>query len=102
MKIVYICSPLRGDIYGNTMRAIGYCKQAVQRGLIPIAPHVYCQNFLDDALPEERAMGMRIGIELLKFCDALVICGTRISEGMAAEIAEAKRLKIPVRWWAGA
>ena len=39
---------------------------------------------------------MAIGIELLKFCDELMVCGDIISEGMAAEIAEAERLGIPV------
>ncbi len=99
MKIVYICSPLSGDIEGNTQKAIGYCKEAVKRRLIPIAPHVYCQQFLDDTVPQEREAGMAIGLELLKFCNELIVCGNRISRGMSAEIKEARRRRIPIRWW---
>jgi len=96
MKTIYICSPLRGDIEANIARAKQYCRAVALGGNIPIAPHVYCTSFLDDTVPEERKTGMAIGIELLRFCDELMVCGDIISDGMAAEIAEAERLGIPV------
>jgi hypothetical protein len=96
MKIIYVCSPLRGDYETNIAQAKQYCRAIALGGNIPIAPHVYCTAFLDDTVPDERKAGMAIGIELLRFCDELMVCGDIISEGMAAEIAEAKRLGIPV------
>jgi hypothetical protein len=96
MKIIYICSPLRGDIENNIARARQYCRVVALGGNIPIAPHVYCTSFLDDTVETERNIGMKIGIELLKICDEMRVYGDIISEGMAAEIAEAKRLGIPV------
>lgn len=38
MKLVYICSPLRGDIEGNKQRAIEFFKYAAEQGVIPLAP----------------------------------------------------------------
>jgi hypothetical protein len=96
MKTIYVCSPLRGDYETNIARAREYCRAVALDGNIPIAPHVYCTSFLDDTVEKERHIGMAIGIELLRFCDELMVCGDRISEGMAAEIAEAERLGIPV------
>ena len=91
MKIIYVCSPLRGDISGNIAKAKAHCREIALNGDMPIAPHVYATQFLDDTVPPERAVGMAIGIELLRFCDELRIYGDTISEGMAAEMAEAER-----------
>ena len=38
-----------------------------------------------------------MGLRVLASCDELWICGERISQGMSCEIAEAKRLGIPIR-----
>lgn len=36
--LVYICSPLAGDMDGNMEKARRYCKFAVRSGAIPLAP----------------------------------------------------------------
>lgn len=87
MKKVYICSPLKGDIQGNIERARKYCREALLNdGCIPIAPHTYFTQFLDDTNAIERTIGMECGIELLDMCDELWVFGDTISEGMRAEI----------------
>ena len=40
MKLVYIASPYAGDIPNNVERAKEYCKQALEQGVIPVAPHL--------------------------------------------------------------
>lgn len=52
--VVYICSPLSGDLEGNQEKAVRYCRFAVDAGYIPIAPHLYFPQFMDDANPRER------------------------------------------------
>lgn len=95
---VYVCSPFRGDYDANTKNARFYSRHAaLQLGVIPIVPHLLFPQFLDDTVPEERALGLRLGLELLKLCDELWVYGDRISEGMKAEIEFAKELGIPVR-----
>jgi hypothetical protein len=56
------------------------------KGNIPIAPHVYFTQFLDENSEEERTLGISMGIELLKMCDELRVCGDKITEGMKMEI----------------
>lgn len=99
-RLIYICSPLRGDIEKNIQKAQGYCREAVELwpDVIPIAPHVYCTQFLDDTIPQEREAGMELGIALLDMCDELWVYGiNNPSEGMKKEIAYAKEHGIPVK-----
>ncbi len=95
MKTVYICSPLRGDIKRNIEAAKRYCRKAVMEGVMPIAPHVYFTQFLDDTVTKERTAGMAMGLEMLRHCDEVWVYGEP-TEGMQAEIAEAGRLDIPI------
>ena len=59
--IVYICSPYAGDIAGNVDAARRYSRFAVDKGYIPIAPHLLYPQFLDDADPDERELGIFFG-----------------------------------------
>lgn len=99
-KLVYICSPCRGDIEKNIAKAQGYCREAVELfpDVVPIAPHVYCTQFLDDTNPQERDTGMDIGIALLDMCDEIWVYGIENpSEGMSREIEYAKEHEIQIR-----
>ncbi len=97
MKMVYICSPLRGDPEGNIKKAIEYCSYASEQGVIPLAPHTIFTQFLNDDIAQQRQKGLSLGLELLKRCDELWVCGGVISEGMNAEIETAKQLNISTR-----
>ncbi|WP_069648964.1 DUF4406 domain-containing protein [Caloranaerobacter ferrireducens] len=93
---IYVCSPLRGDIEGNIGKAIRYCRFVYTKGSIPLAPHVIFTTFLDNNIPEERKVGIEMGLDLLLKCNELWAFGKRISEEMAEKIkmAEALGLKI--------
>jgi len=54
-KKIYICSPLRGSIENNIRRARVYCRFAFEEGFVPIAPHIYFPQFLDEDNKIERA-----------------------------------------------
>lgn len=98
MKKVYICSPCRGDYENNIQRAKEYSRAAVQKGVIPVTPHIYFTQFMDDNVPEERELALKIGSELVLGCSALWAFGIdHPSAGMAAEIELAKAHGIPVR-----
>lgn len=99
-RLIYICSPCRGEMEKNIIKAQGYCREAVELwpDVLPIAPHVYCTQFLDDTNPKERAVGMDMGISLLSMCDEIWVYGIdNPSEGMRNEIAYAKEHGIHVR-----
>jgi hypothetical protein len=96
--MVYICSPLRGNIEENINKATSYCAYAAEQGVIPLAPHTMFTKFLDDTIPQQRQKGLSLGLELLKRCDELWVCGSIISQGMKSEIAAARQLNIPTRY----
>jgi hypothetical protein len=98
MKLVYIASPYAGDIEYNTRKAIEYCRYAVERGVIPLAPHLLFPRFLSELNPEERELGIRMGLTLIAKCSELWVFGDKITTGMRREIAEAERRGIPVKY----
>jgi hypothetical protein len=97
MKLVYICSPYVGDIEKNIRFAKAACHYAMEQGCAPVAVHLLYPQFLNDAVPTEREAGIRMGLRVLASCEELWICGEHISHGMSCEIAEAKRLGIPIQ-----
>ena len=101
MRIIYICSPLKGDIQKNIDNALEYCRRVTFEGNVPIAPHAYFTSFLDDTVPHERKVGMEMGMELLKHADEVQVFGDRISEGMKNEIAYAEENGIPITYRPG-
>ena len=96
-RFAYICSPYRDNPRVNVMRARQYCKFAVSKGRIPIAPHVYFPQFMSEEREREKAMDMNFA--LLKLCGEVWVFGDRITEGMAAEIAHAVRLRKKIRYF---
>ena len=98
MKKVYICSPCRGDYENNIQRAKEYSKAATGKGCIPITPHIYLTQFMDDTNPAERELALEMGRELVLMCDELWAFGLYCpTAGMAAEIDLAREHGIPVR-----
>lgn len=97
-KIVYICSPFRMDReYGMTFAKI-MCAKAVDKGVVPYAPHLLFPQFMDDDFPGDRRRALEMGLEMLRVVDELWVCGYIITNGMRAEIEEARRLGKIVRY----
>jgi len=97
--LIYVCSPLNGDRPKNQARAARYCRFVTQCHAIPIAPHLFFTQFLDDALPEDRAMGLELGLNILTRCAQVWVFGEVISPGMQEELELAQRFGIPVRFY---
>ncbi len=97
MPLVYVASPYAGDIEGNTQKAIRYCRCVVDRGAIPLAPHIFLPRFMSEETEREKAMAMNM-VFLCK-CEQLWVFGNKITEGMAEEIAKAENRKMPIRYF---
>lgn len=97
MKKIFICSPFRGDIEENTKAAQFFAKVIIGTGRIPIAPHLYFPQFLDEDNPNERMNGIEMGLELMDVCDEVYVLGFNITEGMRFELNHAREKRIPVR-----
>ena len=102
MKLVYIASPLRGEILSekdyskNIKKATEYCEKACSLGVLAFAPHLYFTQFYNDTIPEQREKGLEMGLSMLEKCEELWVMGKNISQGMRGEIAHAKNLGIPI------
>jgi hypothetical protein len=99
--LVFICSPLAGDVEHNLEQARRYCRFAVTKGAIPLAPHLLFPQFMDDGDKTQRNLAIFMGLVLLSKCHELWCFGNKISPGMAIELEKAKRLGIPVRHFTG-
>ena len=97
--IVYICSPFSGDVEGNVKNARRYSRFAVDKGYIPIAPHLLFPQFLTDHEPKERELGLFFGNAIMSKCSEVWVFGSHISSGMEAEIKRAKWKNYHLRYF---
>ena len=93
---MYICSPYSGDVEGNTEKARGYSRYAVDQGVIPIAPHLLFPQFMKEETERELAMFMDIAI--LSKCKELWVFGESTA-GMQKEIAYAERKQMTIKYF---
>ena len=96
--MIFISSPLKGDVKKNTENARRYCSYNAWDS-IPIAPHLYFPQFLNDEMPSERNRGIRWGLKLLAECKEMKVYADEVTEGMIEEIKEARRLNIPITFY---
>ena len=97
MSRVYICHPYSGDAEGNARKVAAICRQVVNSGRLPIAPQIYLPAFVDEK--NERDLAISLCLEMISFCDELLICGDTITEGMRIEIEHANVINIPIGYW---
>ena len=99
MRKIYICSALRGAMEDNICKARMYCEYVVrEHRMIPIAPHIYLTQFLNDENAEDREFGLKAGLSPLSECDELWYFGDQVTRGMADEICYALGHDIPVKY----
>ena len=93
---VYVASRYAGDVEKNVALAISYCRRVMVAGYMPVASHLLYPQILNDNDPDERELGLLFGLALLRMCDEVWVFG-EVSEGMAREIEEARRLNKKLR-----
>ena len=97
--IVYICSPYRGDTNQNIEKAQKYSRFAVDQHYLPITPHIYFTQFMDDTITEERETALFMNFVLMSKCAELWVFGDEITKGMQVEINRAKRKYMKIRYF---
>jgi len=65
--LVYVCSPLSGDVPGNTKMARKFCRFALEKGAIPLAPHLMFPQFMNDDDPAERELAIFMDVDSLVY-----------------------------------
>lgn len=95
--LVYICSPYSGDTEGNTLKARRYSRFAVDKGAIPIAPHLLLPQYMDEAT--ERELAMLMDMVILDRCKEVWVFGDFISAVMQSEIDRAQKKQMTIRYF---
>lgn len=100
MKIAYIAHPISGDIDGNIIKILAIIKHINlnEPDTVPFAPYLTDCLALDDNIPEQRSRGIYNDIALFHrgVIDEVRLYGSKISNGMKAEVDLAMELGIPV------
>lgn len=97
MMLIYVASPFAGDIKKNVELARNVCRYVMQCGHAFFAPHLLYPTVLNYQMPEERSLGIAMGLEVLSHVDELWVFGTQVSAGMKMEIDQAAQLGIPIK-----
>ncbi len=87
-KKIFICSPYqstandppcrKAQMEANIQRAKTACRILATMGVLPLAPHLYFTQFLKDEDAQERATGIRFGMEWLEAADEVWVFGETI------------------------
>jgi hypothetical protein len=93
---VFVCSPYRGtpaEVEQNILVARAICRRAAEMGYAPFAPHLLYTQITDEASPEERELGILMGLAWMPCCDEVWSYPIgQTTPGMLRELAEARRL----------
>ena len=65
-----------------------YCRFAVDTGYVPIAPHIYFPQFMNDRSSRERELTLFMAAILPSKCTELWVFGEEITGGMSIEIRQ--------------
>ena len=96
--VVYICSPYSsGNIEQNVINARKYSRFAVDKGAIPIAPHLLFPQFMSEET--ERELAMFMNKVLISKCAELWVFGDKYTNGMNDEIIYAIRKDKAIRYF---
>lgn len=96
LRRIYVCHPFAADPQGNIAKVRNIAQGLLERGVMPVAPHLYLPQLIDEQTSRERALVACV--ELLATCDELRVFGAHRSEGMKHEIEWATAHGIPVTY----
>jgi hypothetical protein len=106
VRVAYIAHPVGGDVRNNINKILNIVRQInlTEPDVVPFVPYMADLYALDDAVPEERARGIKNDMHLLRpeVVDEVRLYGNRISAGMASETRLAQALGIPIQPMTGA
>jgi hypothetical protein len=92
---VYVCHPFADAPAKNVVCVRRICRLLVEQDLLPIAPHLYLPQFIDETTEREHAIALCL--ELVELADELRVYGGRVTSGMRREIERARELGLPIR-----
>lgn len=103
MRRVILESPFRGSTPEETEKNKAYARDcmmdSLRRGESPLASHLLWPGILDDAKPEERALGIEAGLAWGPVAEMTVVYMDRgMSPGMRHGIERAAKERRPIQY----
>jgi hypothetical protein len=107
MRLILVESPFKcrgarrfwSDGELNARYAQALCRFIAKGGDAPYASHMFCTQFLDDTVPDERSLGIEIGLAWGARAALTVVGVDRgISGGMVYGINRARNEGRPITW----
>lgn len=99
MRRVLVESPFAGDVEANVAYLKECLKDSLSRGEAPYASHLFYTQFLDDEIPEERALGIDAGLAWGMAAELTAVYQDRgISRGMIYGIEAAEAAGRPIEY----
>ena len=101
---VYICSRYtpsdKHTVIENERDAIKYSRFAIEKGYIPLTPHLLFTRILQDNNPDERNLGLFFGSVFLDLAKEIWIFSDEpYSKGMFSEYRRAKKKGYKIRYF---
>jgi hypothetical protein len=93
---VYVCHPYADHPADNIERVLDISRELIALGVMPIAPHLYLPQLVDERGDRDRAIALCL--ELIDTCDEVRVFGDRVTPGMKREIDYARVRGLPVRF----
>ena len=87
-KVIYVAHPVAGDVTANLARALRWLHWLSSQNPDDAVIAPWIANIMsgeDDNDPAARARGLAHDVTVVKRCDCLILCGGRVSQGMAIE-----------------
>ena len=81
----------------NNFRARAVSRFAEEKKCIPRGASLPSPQYLDEKT--ERWLGLKMGIVFMGKCEEVWVFGDTVSEGMAAEIEKARKLRKKIRYF---
>ena len=95
-KLVYICTPLRGEAEQNITLAKETARVVFQGGDIPICPNLLFTLIATPGDPVQEQAAQEMGLRLVELCQQVNVYGPVLTPKMQAETQRAHDLGIPV------
>lgn len=86
----YICAP--EETVPHLLKR--YCRKVYELGYVPICPRLAEAQYLQIENPDEKRIFQDISRQKLGRCRMLVVCGSKVSNSMSAEIGAAEKRNI--------
>lgn len=95
MKLIYVCSPYRGEVRRNIENAKKHCMRILEGGNVPLCVHLFLNEMtgLSEKKGDRNTL-LELGKLYVRMADELwVFPNPKVSEGMIGEIKLAEKMR---------